>query len=291
MRFHGIMRKPTDRPRRSGATDKNAPRRGWEAAVRSRTRRETSSSLVEEIHLIRVLAKKLRAYLRLFRGTFPEKTVKIEDRRIQRIAKDLSRVRDEAICRQVLQWLGSKEKKESRRERLQAALARFPVPAGVDSNQRKLVREAAAIEARRLRLLALIDKHPPREGKLEERLEKQYGKSRRGMREALRKGSPEAFHQWRKQVKRLGYQVEMFCTRSQRSLASLERKFVRLGRTLGRLQDLRVLESRIETQGGFPERKLLRLLNSWMTRYRKEAELEGKSCFQMRKREFLSLLG
>ncbi|MDD4932014.1 MAG: CHAD domain-containing protein [Methylacidiphilaceae bacterium] len=246
--------------------------------------------MADEVHQIRVLAKKLRAYLRLFRGTFPKPCVPLEEKRIRRIAGNLSRARDEEICRQTLQWLAAKEKKESPRRRARAALVPLPEPEAADLDKRKLARARKSIEARRLRLLALIDKHPAKEGKLEEWLQKEYGKSRQGMREALREGSPEAFHQWRKRVKRLGYQTEIFCTPSRKRLGRLETKLLRLGRLLGRLQDLHVLKGWIERQANSPARKLVPLLDGWMARYRKEAEREGRRCFRMTKREFLSLL-
>lgn len=258
--------------------------------MRSRTGVEESPSAAEEVHQIRVLAKKLRAYLRLLRGTVPEKLLANEENRIKRIADGLSQARDAAICRQILRWLAAKEGKESRRKRLRAALGYFPESASVDPNPRAIARAKAGIEARRRRLLKLIEEHPPRERKLEELLRSEYGKGRRGMREAFREGSAEAFHQWRKRVKRLGYQTEMFCTSSRRSLARLEARFVRLGRLLGRLQDLRVLKSRIEAQSELPERKLLPLIDGWMDRYRKEAGREGEECFRMAKAKFGALL-
>ncbi len=290
MRFHGAMRKPTGRPRAGrGAEDDDSGQR-WEAAVRSRTRGEESASAVEEVHQIRVLAKKLRAYLRLLRGTLPEKLLENEERRIKRISVGLSPARDAAICRQILRWLVAKEGKESRRKRLRAALEHLPEAAGGELEPGAIARAKAGIEARRRRLLKLIDEHPPQERKLEGLLCSEYGKSRQGMREALREGSPDAFHQWRKSVKRLGYQTEIFSTSSRRSLARLELKFVRLGKLLGKLQDLRVLKSRIEAHAESAERKLLPLLDDWMARYRKEAEREGDDCFRMAKAKFRALL-
>ncbi|QSR84597.1 CHAD domain-containing protein [Methylacidimicrobium sp. B4] len=284
------MRKPTGRPRRGRGAEKEASGRRWEAAVRSRTRVADSASLVEEVHQIRVLAKKLRAYLRLLRGTLPEKLLEREERRIQRIAAGLSPARDAAICRQILRWLVAKEGKEIRRERLRAALAHFPEAVGGNVDPRAIARARAGIEARRRRLLKLIDEHPPQEQKLEKLLRSEYGKSRQRMREALREGSPDAFHQWRKRVKRLGYQTEIFCTSSRRSLARLEAKLVRLGKLLGKLQDLRVLKNRIEAHAASAEQKLLPLLEDWMAHYRKEVEREGEDCFRLGKGKFRTLL-
>ncbi|WP_196799576.1 CHAD domain-containing protein [Verrucomicrobium sp. 3C] len=258
--------------------------------MRRQARLEKSLTLPKEVHEIRVLAKKLRAYLQLFRGTFPERCVSLEEKRIKQIARNLSRARDEDICRQVLRWLAAKENKESRRKWLQATLVPFPEPAATDLDKRMLAQARKGIEARRLRLLALIGKHSAKEGKLEELLQKEYGKSRRAMGEAVHEGSPEAFHQWRKRVKRLGYQIEVFCTPSRKGLARLERKFLRLGRLLGKLQDLHVLKGWIESQANSPARKLVPLLDGWMARYRKEAEREGRRCFRMSKGKFLSLL-
>ncbi|VVM07548.1 hypothetical protein MAMC_01687 [Methylacidimicrobium cyclopophantes] len=254
------------------------------------TRPEKSLSVAEEVHQIRVLAKKLRAYLRLFRGILPEKTLRLEEKRIQCIARELGRARDEEICRQVLRWLATKEKKASHRRWARMALGDLPKTAGRELDARKLLRARRRIEARRLRLLALIDQYPPQEGKLTESLQKEYEKSRRGMREALREGSPEAFHRWRKRVKRLGYLMELFCTSSRRRLGRLQGKLLRLGRLLGRLQDLRVLRGRIEGQAASTDRSLVPLLDKWMTRYRKEAERVGERCLSMGKREFRRLL-
>ncbi len=289
MRFLRIMRKPTGGPRSRGATDKIADRQGWKAAVRP-TRGEKSRAPVEEVHRIRVLAKRLCAYLRLFRGTAPEKALEIEEKRIRRIAESLGRVRDETVCLQTLRWLAGKENEESHRKWLREALAHFSDSARGDGDPRTIGRARIAIEARRLRLLALIDEHPPQERRLEELLRREYGKSRQAMREAVREGSPEAFHRWRKRVKRLTYQTEIFSASPRRSLARLEAKFIRLGKLLGRLQDLQVLKRWIEAQPIASERKLLPLIEGWMGRYRQETERAGGRCFRMGKAEFLSLL-
>lgn len=270
--------------------DEIAASQVWNKAVRGRTGGGRSLAPVEEVHRIRVLAKKLRAYLRLFRGTVPQKALEIEERRIRRIADSLGRARDQTISLQTLRWLAGKERKERHREWLRAALAHLPEPAGGAVDARTLARARAAIEARRERLLHLIDEHPPRVRTLKDLLRSEYGKSRQGMREALAEGSPEAFHRWRKRVKRLGYQTEIFCTSSRRSLARLEAKLLDLGKLLGKHQDLRVLQSRIEAQPGATERKLLPLIADWMRRYREKAERQGERCFRMRKDEFLSLL-
>lgn len=258
--------------------------------MRNQTRPEKSPSVAEEVHQIRVLAKKLRAYLRLLRGSVPGKLVPLEEKRIKRIAGNLGRARDEEICRQILQWLAAKGDKESRRKRVRAALVHCPEPAATGLDRRTLVQARKGIEARRLRLFALLDEHPVQERKLEELLKKEYGKSRRGLRKALRDGSPEAFHQWRKRVKRLGYQIAMFCPSSRRRLARLETKFLRLGSLLGRLHDLHVLKARIE-RGAVPtERKLVSLVDDWTARYQKKAIRKGRRCFRISKGKFLSLL-
>ncbi|MDD2675931.1 MAG: CHAD domain-containing protein [Methylacidiphilaceae bacterium] len=282
------MRKPTCRTGRREVGGGSALR--WKVAIRRQTRSEKSPTLAEEVHQIRVLAKKLRAYLRLLRGSVPEKLVQLEEKRIKRIAGNLGRARDEEICRQILQWLAAKGDKEGCRQGVRAALVHFPDAAATGLDRRKLVQARKGIEARRLRLLALLDEHPAQEGKLEELLKKEYGKSRRGMRKALRDGSPEAFHQWRKRVKRLGYQTAMFCPSSRKRLARLETKFLRLGSLLGRLHDLHVLKARIERRATPLEPKLVPLVDDWTARYRKEAEQEGRRCFRTSKGKFLSLL-
>jgi CHAD domain-containing protein len=290
MPFDRSMRKPTNGSRRRGGTAGSRSVLCWKVAIRRQTRSEKSPTLAEEVHQIRVLAKKLRAYLRLLRGSLPEKLVQLEEKRIKRIAGNLGRARDEEICRQVLQWLAAKGDKESRRQRVREALVPFPEPAATGLDRRKLVQARRGIEARRLRLLALLDAHPAPEGKLEELLKKEYGKSRRGMLEALRDGSPEAFHQWRKRVKRLGYQTAMFCPSSRRRLARLETKLLRLGSLLGRLHDLHVLKARIERRAVPPERKLVPLVDDWTARYQKKAIRQGRRCFRISKGKFLSLL-
>ncbi|MGD9895871.1 MAG: CHAD domain-containing protein [Candidatus Methylacidiphilaceae bacterium] len=289
IRFRTVMRKPSGG--RSGREDAGAStrRQRWEAAVQRQTRSEKRLSSAEEVHQIRVLAKRLRAYLRLFRGTIPEKILELEERRIQRIARNLGQARDKTICIQTLRWLAAKEKKESHREWVRAALLRLS-EAGAGLDVQRISRARSAIETRRQRLLTLIDRYSPREGKLEEALRREYGRSRRGMREAFREESPEAFHEWRKRVKRLGYQTECFCSSSRGRCARLEAELIRLGRLLGKLQDLHVLKSWIQAQSLSSRSKLVRLLEKWMSWYRKEVEREGRRCFYMRKREFVSLL-
>ncbi|CAB4243043.1 protein of unknown function [Methylacidimicrobium sp. AP8] len=287
--FPAVGRKPALRPEEGGAGADDFRQR-WMVVVGKATRLEEGLSEAEEVHRIRVIVKRLRAYLRLLRGSVPEKLLVEEDKRIKRIAVGLSPARDAVVCRQTVEWLAAREKKESRRERLRAVLARFADRAGSGVDPRKIARARAVIEASRRRLLHWIEKRPPEEETVEERLKREYGKGRRGMRDALREGSPEAFHRWRKRVKRLGYQAEMFSVPSRQRLSRLEKRLVRLGRLLGRLQDLQILKSRIEALPGPPERELLGRIDAWTARYRKEAEREGDRCFRMPKSEFLSLL-
>lgn len=76
-----------------------------------------------------------------------------------------------------------------------------------------------------------------------------YRAAREGWKEARRRNAPdEAFHGWRRQVKRLLYQCEYLGGRAR--LAQFTRRADRLGETLGDIQDVCLAEAWLKKQRG-----------------------------------------
>jgi len=81
-------------------------------------------------------------------------------------------------------------------------------------------------------------------------LARTYGKGRKRMWKAIEGPSAETFHEWRKQVKYLWYQVRLFRNAWPETLDSLADELHRLSRHLGTAHDLDLLEAALREEAG-----------------------------------------
>ena len=113
-----------------------------------------------------------------------------------------------------------------------------------------------------------------------------YRAARDCWKEARRSGAPDdAFHEWRRRVKRLLYHCEYLGGRAR--LVRLTGRVDRLGETLGEIQDVCMAEDWIKKHVG----KVPRDLPCSKKNLRRRALERGERLFEIRPREFREMLG
>lgn len=98
-----------------------------------------------------------------------------------------------------------------------------------------------------------------------------YRQGRKALNRANQKPSDSAFHEWRKQVKYLRYQVQLLRLIRRRPLVALERELHILSDCLGDAHDLAVLREKLTIKGLALQRGLLVKLD------RKQVTLQRKA--------------
>ncbi|GGO88687.1 CHAD domain-containing protein [Marinobacterium nitratireducens] len=196
----------------------------------------------ESIHQLRVGMKRMRALLRLLRDVLGEETYRAEQQRCKALADDFAGFRDAAVASALLDELLSGLPDPDLRIRIRAGFRGSPQVAAAASPG---LDEAL----QRLRLMRRAVREWPldslRRRQLKARLGRQY---RRGLRLYGDVGEDTAMalmHEWRKEVKRLLYQLELI--RPEAGRTKVERRLKKLGSVLGDLHDLDMLELQIES--------------------------------------------
>jgi len=206
----------------------------------------TGKNRAEDLHQVRVSIKRLRALLRLARPVISEAFCDRENRRLKDMADRLAFFRDTTVSRQTLATLTKRVADDRSEAAFDLVLARFvdhgPDPSRFRVRRERALRHAAASLAESKRsfenmLIPAEDWQALGPG-----LQKVYGRARNRMLRALTYQTPEAFHEWRKQVKYLYYQLQMLESISPKRLETMVRRLRKLEDRLGEDHDLAVLE-------------------------------------------------
>lgn len=171
----------------------------------------------KKVHELRVKVKRLRALLRL---TNRNKKISSLNNDLRKIGQTLSSVRDDTVRAKWLQRHGLRFERKS---------PKIPL----HKMERKL--SFAQREARRLARQRFEDLPSQRAA-----LEKSARKMMKCRKKALKKGSDEAYHEWRKRVKDLLYQLEFFGVQ--------QAQLKQLGHQLGLAHDCALAETYLREQ-------------------------------------------
>lgn len=154
------------------------------------------------IHDLRVLGKKLRAYLRLVRPVLGKKEAEKWDRKISESAGAMASARTAHVIGKLLAKLGPQADSSDLRQKLLPSSSTRAKPSPREAGQFRSVLE----KTKQVLLEAL-----PRIKKQD--LRREIGRSRKKVLKRKKKaggcGSGPLFHQWRKSAKRLLYQLEL----------------------------------------------------------------------------------
>lgn len=254
----------------------------------------------EDLHQVRVTVKRLRALLRLARPVISEAFCARENRRLKRVADRLAFFRDTTVARHTLGSLAKRVADDRSAAALELVLARFvehsPHPGRFRARREQALRYAATalLEAKQSfenMLVPAEDWEAVGPG-----LQKVYGRARHRMLRALTYQTPAAFHEWRKQVKYLYYQLQMLGSISPKRLETMVGRLRKLEDWLGVDHDLAVLErllgdGREQYGGKRPVKCVLACLVRQSKKLRKETAALGKEIFREKPRKFVGKLG
>jgi CHAD domain-containing protein len=248
----------------------------------------------EDVHLVRVTIKRLRAMLRLIRPVVGKTAFDRENNRLRTAARRLSAARDADVARQTLATLPSPKGRE--RDAVAIALAGFGKDGEPEADINKTMSQIELdLEQTRRNLHQL--RISEREWKaIEPGLRRAYRQCRKRMERALGQGDDDAFHKWRIRVKNLYYELQLLQSVWPVRLNKMVAGLGQLQDKIGADHDLGVLKRSLcrnpDTFGG--TQSVEQVLNSLDARRRKLRRITkplGRAIFDQRPRIFVRELG
>ena len=254
----------------------------------------------EDLHQVRVAIKRLRALLRLVRPVISEAFCDRENRRLKDMADRLAFFRDTTVSRQTLATLARSVAANRNEGAFNLVLTQFveqgPDPSGFRVRRERALRHVAKSLAESKR--SFENMLVPREDweALGPGLQKVYGRARNRLLRALTYQTPETFHDWRKQVKYLYYQLQMLGSISHKRLEPMLRWLRKLEDRLGEDHDLAVLErllsnGRDQYGGKRAVKWVVGCLVRQSKKLRRETAAMGNEIFREKPRKFVDKLG
>ncbi len=246
-------------------------------AVVDNLRSSANGTAADQIHCSRVGLKRIRAALSLAKTDAPEVR-----RRLDRVFRDagrgLSASRDAEVLVETFDKLTEKFDRELAAEPI-APVRKVLVSArkAARSNQPAAGAVAARLSARRrtVRELRSIEDIGPD-------MQNAYRRGRRGLRDAYKQRSNEAFHEWRKAVKRHSYQIELLESSLPEKWSGYREKLKDLARILGDDHNLAVLDQTLPRESA----KFRELIERWQKELRAQAAALGESIFRDKPHKF-----
>lgn len=248
----------------------------------------------EDIHVVRVTIKRLRALLRLIRPVISETAFDREDARLSRAAHRFALARELDVARKTLANLPVSKDREH--DALAAVLAGFsgtsepPVEIDQATNEIKLDLRQTRRDLHRLRVSGGEWKA------IGPGLRDVYRECRKRMRSALARGDDEAFHKWRIRVKNLFYELETLQPVWPKRLAKMVADLRELQDEIGADHDLVVVKkSLLETPDAFGGaeviERVVRPIDDRSRKLRRAVEPLAHAIFNQRPRRFVHKLG
>jgi CHAD domain-containing protein len=247
-------------------------------------------NLEEAIHEVRKRCKRVRAVARLLRPHARE-LYRRENAAFRDIARRLSPFRDAHVQGETFDELVSRAP-----ERERFAALKDLMPVNVRRNEEMLKKQLSAtrdeVRAAQKRLEALRISDGPPWQLLGAGLRVNYQRGRRAMVRAYDKPEPTAFHEWRKHVKDLGYQMQILRNLWPPVFKGVRSELDTLGDLLGKEHDLTVMRSAIlknAHNGIAPEdlQGFVTLTEEREFQLQSEAETIGRRIYAERSRDFL----
>jgi CHAD domain-containing protein len=247
---------------------------GFERILREQfARMERDAGAPDAVHAVRKRCKRVRATLRLLREQNPE-FCRAESRVARDLGRSLARLRDAEVLQKTFEKLATDWRGEESLARLRGELP----TAGADDVDAALRRVKAISRAARGRLAAA---HPGRGvtfGAVESALQGSYRRGRAAMERCRVAGPEEAFHEWRKRVKDLGYQAQIVRRIWPPVLRGWQAELEGLGEILGDDHDLAGLQD-VTADRGYDSREWRERLDERMRELRTEALKRGRCLF------------
>ena len=253
---------------------------GCIASSRAQLERQPPSD--ESVHAARKALKKARAALRLLRPAVGEALFSAENRALRDAGRCLSPLRDAKSQLDALAELRRRHPGKLRRPRLDA------FDAGLRADhveaRKKLERQLhsclALLERARQTDFARVDPSVLAQG-----LRRVYKKGRKSFRQAGKRGTTEALHEWRKQVKYLHDALAAIDSADRGRAASIAKRADKLAERLGNDHDLAVLSQRKRAP-----KKLRKLITARRGKLQKRAFALGEKLYGKKPRRLAARL-
>jgi CHAD domain-containing protein len=252
--------------------------------------RNPTSDRVEDLHLVRVTIKRLRATLRLIRPAIKRRAFDRENVRLRTAARRLSIARDADVAKQTLAALPFG--KQSEMDSAAVALAGFRkngAPGGDISKTMKMT--ALDLDQTRRNLHRLrISRHEWKA--IGPGVRKVYRQCRKRMKRALARGDDDAYYKWRIRIKSLYYELQMLQSVWPARLSKMVSGLNKLQDQIGADHDLVVLKRSLVLSpdrfgGSESVERVLRSVNDRRKKLRRKTDPLGKSIFDQTPRSFV----
>lgn len=240
----------------------------------------------DAVHDVRVLMKRLRGLLRLYRHAGRKEEVAQLNAMLRDVARTFAAQRDFHVLSQTLQTMAGGASRPVARQ-LQVILGELEqqtAEVAPELAPEQLAADLAWVRSCWLEQLATVE-----EKALWRSLLRLYRRNRRQGRKALRLRDEAVLHDWRKQVKYLYYQLcalPVFVDGPRTDDMEALRK---LGSLLGKIHDLDVLADYL-TQESYEDEQIRRLVRKRRTRLVKKVRRLYQRLFSRSSRKFRQLL-
>ena len=237
--FGGKLRLPRRRPLREGVLTAFSRVLG----TARRCARAAGENPVAAVHEYRKALRRARAVIALLSPTLGKRAARGFTGHLQRAFRATNAFRDADILLQTLHSVPAAPEDD---------LARHAIEVALELEQRRTRAETSETLASGIRALAglpaaldvVLDRHFSAQD-LERGLMCSRRRERRALARARETGRDADLHDWRKRVKELRYQLELFASTGSREIKKREKSLGQLAQDLGNVTDLIVLRSEI----------------------------------------------
>jgi CHAD domain-containing protein len=251
----------------------------------------------ERVHDARKRIKRARAALRLLRAALGKGAYTRENAALRDVARPLSQVRDSKVLLDTLDKLNERFDRKCRGLSLDGF--RGALNRERQALRRQVLGRAAPLKPQ-INTLRKVRSHAKNwhVGKQDwsvigSGLERVYDQGRTALSEAEAEGTPEAFHEWRKQVKYLRHELEFLAPVWPEVLRELAGQAHKLADDLGDEHDLTVLREKAQAHQDTLSTDLSilqALIDRRRTELRDEALTRGRQLYEEKPREFATRL-
>jgi CHAD domain-containing protein len=244
------------------------------------------------VHNVRVGTKKLRAYLRLLKPRLGNLAFDEANTLLRNASRSLRTYRAIEVVSETLAFLADRENSHLTTQEAEAlALALRPEDALVGRDT-ALACLRNDIHAMRTRLnLGML---PVKWSDISLAIRRSYRRNRNAFHNVVRHPSNINLHEWRKQVKRLQYQIAILRPMWPKRIAKLDRRLDILATTLGRYLDLSTLKKHLDELETSPKSRAqtqaLALIARVRRDLRSEAIATGNTLYDTSPSDFVAAL-
>ena len=253
----------------------------------------------EDLHQVRLTVKRLRASLRMVRPVIGKAFFGRENRRLKKVADHLSLLRDAVVSRRTLLKLAGNHSIKQDRKAVALVLARIAEQGPASGQFRERCETAlhqvvgSLVEAADnfQNMLILAEEWEA----IGLGLHNAYREARDRMSRAARSDQEEEFHDWRKEMKYLYYELQMVQPAWPERLGTMLRRLKKLEEKLGKVHDFAGLRNMLEESprrygGRRAVKRVVACLDRQSTRLRRQSQALGKKLFLEKPAKFVAKL-